>query len=160
MLRQVSGGGSPVSRCKFWPDPVSRHSRYALSTAFWVPEIRGQLLEWVTTTAGNVGPQRPATIEQQRPCCLPYSLLRKEGARALSRAAWSWSPEEYAMGGTGAILGGRVQLHRPRGEALCPTPSSSGLRSNPFPMCERKAVLASLCLTVCESMGVAVYRHM
>lgn len=51
MLRQVSGGGSPVSRCKFWPDPVSRHSRYALSTAFWVPEIRGQLLEWVTTTA-------------------------------------------------------------------------------------------------------------
>lgn len=51
MLRQVSGGGSPVSRCELWPDPVPRHSRYALSTALWVPEIIGQFLEWVATAA-------------------------------------------------------------------------------------------------------------
>lgn len=69
-------------------------------------------------------------------------------------------PRGVCDGSTGAILGGRVQLHRPRGAAPCPTPSSSGLRSNPSPMCERKAVLVSLCLTVCGSMSVAVYRHM
>lgn len=57
----------------------------------------------------------------------------------------------------GAIAGDRVRLCRPKGKAPCPTPSSSGPRSNPSPMCERKAVLVSLCLTVCGSMGVAVY---
>jgi hypothetical protein len=51
VLRQVLGGGSPVSRYELWPDPVPRHSRYALSTALCVPEIRGQLLEWATTAA-------------------------------------------------------------------------------------------------------------
>ena len=111
----------------------------------------------------HVGPQRPAAIEQQRPCCLPYFLLfwlcfgRKEGARALSRAAWSWSLEEYGVLEPFLEI---VQPCRHRVEARCPPPSSSGPRNNPSAMCERKAMLVSLCLTVCGSMGVAMYIHM
>lgn len=114
-------GGSPDSRCELWPDSVPKHSRYALSTAL------GSLRSEISSLSGwlpqqrNVGLQRPATIERQRPRCLPYSLLfwlcfgRKEGARALSRAAWSWDLIGVCGASIGAIPGDRVQLHRPRG---------------------------------------------
>lgn len=149
MLRQVSGCGSPVSRYELWPDSVPRHSRYALSIALWALEIRGQLLEWVATTAEKCWSSE-ASIRG-----LPYSFFfwlcfgRKQGARALSRAAWSWGLEEYVMGILKPFLETESNcadagVRHPIPSSSGPIPSSSGPRSNPSATCEKGCVSALL----------------
>lgn len=103
---------------------------------------------WRLPQQRKFAPQRPVTLGQQSPSCLPYPLLfclclgRKEGARAPSRAAWTWGPGECMMGMLGPIALIRVRCLA----SLHPVLSSGAISP---PMCTVVAGCSRVPLSCC-----------